>query len=145
MTTWADEVVAIPVDPDSGVREPFITTVKRDVVIDLALVLLHKLFGAPQTRFFLDRKNKNQITLCFDGCRIKSANHRQQRFNVARVVSDSRRVHSAFPNVSFDFESGLKNCIEVGIENYHWAAARSFAHGNEVARGVVANALQLVV
>ena len=66
MTARPDEVMAIPVDADSRIGEAFVTTIQRDVLIDLILVFFRVGLGAVHGRLFLNGKDENQIALCLD-------------------------------------------------------------------------------
>ena len=100
MASRTDEVVSVPVDANAGIGESFVATVERNVVIDLSLVVFYKLLDPSKVCFFFHRKNKNQIALSLDSCRIERANCRQQGFDVSRVIADARRVHSASRTVA---------------------------------------------
>ena len=63
MAARPNEVMPVPIDTYAGIGESFVTAVERDVVIDLAFILFCEMFGAGQARFFISRKDKNQIAL----------------------------------------------------------------------------------
>src|SRR5207253_9609842 len=105
VTAWADKMMAIPVDADSRISEPFVAAVERDVLIDLALVLLDISLHAFKGRLFFDRENENQVAFGFDFRFIKRPDRRQQRLDVARVVANAGRV-------KFSIEIGRASCRE---------------------------------
>src|SRR6185436_17176363 len=98
VTTRANEMVPVPVDADAGIGKTFITTVERDVVIDLALVRLSKLPGAAHRSFLFDSKYKNQIAFGLNFARVQRPDGRQQSFDIARVVANARSKDSAVVN-----------------------------------------------
>jgi hypothetical protein len=54
-------MMAIPVDADTRISEPFVAAVKRDVVINLALVLINESLHSFKRGFFFDGEDKDQI------------------------------------------------------------------------------------
>src|ERR1700730_3139483 len=97
--------MAVPVDADACVGKSLVTAIERHVILDLALILFHELFGPDQCRLFFGGKDENKISLCFHCRVIQSAYRGQQGFDVARVVAYTRRVNSPLANLSVDLPS----------------------------------------
>src|SRR5215213_8236792 len=143
MAARTNEVMAVPVDPDAGVRESFVPAIERDVVINLGLVVFRVLFGAAHPGFFVGGKQKDQIAFGLDLCRVERANRGEQRFDVSRIVANAGCINPAVAHSSLDLEAGLKDRVQVSIKYGDWTTTGSFAGSDEITGGVVTD-LQLV-
>ena len=74
MTSRSYEVMTVPIDANARVGKTLIAAVECYVVIDLAFVVFSELPGACKSGFLIRRKNKNQVSLCFDSGLVEGAN-----------------------------------------------------------------------
>src|SRR5258705_1665979 len=133
----------IPVDADAAVVEPFVSAVERDVLADAVLVLGDEMLHSTNRRLLFDGEDKDQIGLRLDSCFIERPHRGKQRFDVSRIVADSRREDFAVPDLSFNLQAFLKDGVEVGIEDHWLGPAGAFANGDEVAFRVVIDSIEL--
>src|SRR5206468_365682 len=94
-------------------------------------------------RLLFNGEDKDQIGLRFDSCFIECPHRGKQRFDVSRIVADSRREDFTVPDLSFYPQAFLKDGVEVGIEHHWLGAAGAFANGNKVAFRVVIDFIEL--
>src|SRR5215217_5781375 len=131
VTAWSNEVMAVPVDADARVSETFVTTVERDVVINLAFVIFRILLRAGHAGFFVSGEEENEVAFGFDLSRVERAKRCEQGFDVACVVADSGSINTAVANSCLDLEPRLKDCVHVRVEDSHWTTACAFARSTE--------------
>src|SRR5687768_3605674 len=112
MAAWSNKMMPIPVDADSGIRESFITAVKRDVVINFAFVFLRVVLRARHARFFVGGEKENEIAFGLDVCGVERANGGEQCFDISRVIANARRVDAALAHSRFDFQARLKDRVQ---------------------------------
>src|SRR2546430_7138938 len=132
-------MVAIPIDADACVSKAFVSTVERNVLVDLVFVLGNVGLHAFEAGLFFNGENENQIAFRLDLCFVQRADRSEQRFDVSRIVADSGRVHFAVLDRRLDLQSRLEDGVQVRVKNDHGAAASSLSHGNQVSGGIVGN------
>ena len=102
MTAWPNEVMLVPVDPDTSIRESFVAAVKCDVIIHLAFVIFRVLLRARHAGFFVRCEQEDEIAFGLDFGSVECANCRKQRFDVARVVTYAGRINASLADRGFD-------------------------------------------
>src|SRR6201988_5452776 len=129
--------MTVPVDPDAGVGESFITSIPSDVVIHFAFVVFCELFGARHPSFFLGRKDKHKITFRLDLCSIKCADCCQQRLDISSVVTYAGRIDFSILDRGLDLQARLEDRIHVCIKHDNWATTGAATSRYQVAGRVV--------
>src|SRR5215510_11576743 len=119
MPARADEVMAIPVDANARISKSLVTAIERDVLIDLSFVLIEITFHAIECRLFFNCEDEDKVAFGFDLRLVQRSNRREQGSDVARVITNSRRVNSAIAHGRFDLQARLKDRVHVRVKDDH--------------------------